>query len=163
MKGVTSLTIRVGFIAILAVSLAAMVGCSALNKDKEAEAGSPQPSGKSDKIPPVYLDFDDVLIPGEMKIDRDKTFLYQTSGFTVGILALKGRVEIGSLIAFFEKNMPRDNWQLVSEFKSPARTMMLFQKTNRWCVVEISEGTYNAYAKVWVAPTAGPITGGLIK
>ncbi len=163
MKGVQSLTIRVGFIVLLAALLAVLTGCSALNKDKEAEADSPQQSSKSDKTAPVYLDFDDVLIPGEMKIDRDESFLYQTSGFTVGILALKGRVEIGSLIAFFEKNMPRDNWQLVSQFKSPARTMMLFQKQNRWCVVEVSEGTYNAYAKVWVAPTAGPTTGGLMK
>ena len=163
MKGVQSLTIRVGFIVLLAALLAVLTGCSALNKDKEADADSPQPSSKSDKTAAVYLDFDDVLIPGEMKIDRDESFLYQTSGFTVGILALKGRVEIGSLIAFFEKNMPRDNWQLVSQFKSPARTMMLFQKQNRWCVVEVSEGTYNAYAKVWVAPTAGPTTGGLMK
>jgi len=95
-----------------------------------------------------------------MNIDRDESFVYETAGFTVGILALKGRVDLASLIEFFEKNMPRDNWRLVSQFKSPPRTMMLFQKQNRWCVVEISEGTYNTYAKVWVAPTAGPALSG---
>ena len=153
MMGVKFFTIRVGVTALLTALLLTSAGCSALNKDKSAESPPPQQAGKSDKTAPVYLEFDDVLVPGEMKIDRDQSFVYQTSGFSVGILALKGRVELGSLIAFFEKNMPRDNWQLVSEFKSPARTMMLFQKQNRWCVVEISEGNYYTYAKVWVAPT----------
>ena len=97
-----------------------------------------------------------------MKIDRGDSFIYQTAGFTVGILSLKGRVDISSLVVFFEKNMPKDNWQIISQFKSP-RTMMLFQKQNRWCVVAISEGNYYTYAKVWVAPTTRPPTGGLVK
>jgi hypothetical protein len=52
---------------------------------------------------------------------------------------------------------------MVSQFKSPQRTMMLLQKQNRWCVLEISEGAYNTYAKVWVSPTINPTAGGLVK
>ena len=97
-----------------------------------------------------------------MKIDRGDSFIYQTAGFTVGILTLKGRVDVNSLVVFFETNMPKDNWQIISQFKSP-RTMMLFQKQNRWCVVSISEGNYYTYAKVWVAPTIRQPAGGLVK
>lgn len=146
-----SSSVRIGWFALLAAVLLTAAGCSAVSKDKKTE--SPPPP-KSEKTAPVYFDFDDVLIPGEMTIDRDESFVYQTTGFTVGILALKGRVEVTSLIVFFEKNMPRDNWRRVSQFKSPLRTMMLFQKQDKWCVVEISESTYNTFAKVWVAPTA---------
>jgi len=163
MNGAKSFTIRIGAAAMLTALVLATAACSAISKDQPKDSPPQSQSAKSDKTPPVYLDFDDVLVPGEMSIDRDESFVYQTSGFTVGILALKGRVDISSLIAFFEKNMPRDNWQMVSEFKSPQRTMMLFQKQNRWCVVEISEGSYNTYAKLWVSPTAGPSTGGLVK
>jgi hypothetical protein len=154
---------RRSWFPLLAALLLATAGCSALSKDKPADSSPPPKAGKSDQAAPIYLDFDDVLIPGEMEIDRDESFVYQTSGFTVGSLSLKGRVEVGSLIAFFEKNMPRDNWRMVSQFKSPQRTMMLLQKQNRWCVLEISEGAYNTYAKVWVSPTINPTAGGLVK
>ena len=149
------------WIVLLSAALLAAAGCSAVSKDSKKTDSSAPPS-PSDKSTPVYHEFDDVLIPSEMKIERDESFIYQTAGFTVGILALKGRVEVTSLIDFFEKNMPRDNWRLVSQFKSP-RTMMLFQKQNRWCIVDISEGTYNTYAKVWVAPTTRQPAGGLAR
>lgn len=160
MKFAKSSPLQTGFALLAAALLLTTAGCSAISKDNGAETPPQTQTGKSGQSAPVYLDFDDVLIPGEMAIDRDESFVYQTSGFTVGILALKGRVEITSLITFFDKNMPRDNWRMISQFKSPNRTMMLFQKQNRWCVVEISESTYNTFAKVWVSPTAA---GGLIK
>ena len=147
------------WVTLLAALLLATVGCSALSSDKKESA---EPQTESEKTASVYYEFDDVLIPAEMKIERGDTFIYQTAGFTVGILTLKGRVDIDSLVVFFEKNMPKDNWQIISQFKSP-RTMMLFQKQNRWCVVAITEGNYYTYAKVWVAPTTRQPTGGLVK
>ena len=164
MNGARSSVLRIGFVALMTALLLTAAGCSAISKDQKAADSPPSAQkGRSDQTEPVYLDFDDVLIPGEMSIDRNESFVYQTSGLTVGSISVKGRVELSSLIDFFEKNMPRDNWQLVSEFKSPPRTMMLFQKQNRWCVVEISEGTYNTYAKIWVSPTVGQSSGGLVR
>ena len=160
MHGTRSSTSRLYRLVLLAAVLMVAAGCSTLSKDGKSQGEAPPP--KSDGIPPVYHDFDDVLIPGEMKVQRDESFIYQTAGFTVGILTLKGRVDIDSLIEFFEKNMPKENWQMVSQFKSP-RTMMLFQKQSRWCVVEISERTYFTYAKVWVAPTTNKPSGGLVR
>ncbi|MBW1822721.1 MAG: hypothetical protein JRI92_13440 [Deltaproteobacteria bacterium] len=74
---------------------------------------------------------------------------------------LKGRVEIGSLISFFEKNMAKDNWRLISSFKS-SRTIMLFQKQNRWCVINITE-SMSTRIEIWVAPTMSEPVEGLLK
>lgn len=101
---------------------------------------------------PQYLDFGDILVPTELKIDKRSSFVFRTSGQSAGVLSLKGRVEIDSLISFFENNMAKDNWQLVSSFKS-LRSLMLFQKETRWCVVNISAGDFYTYAEVWVSPT----------
>jgi len=160
MHGRKPTKIRTGWFVLLTAVLLSAAGCSAISKDSKNEDSPPPP--RAEKTAPAYHDFDDVLVPGEMKVERDESFIYQTAGLTVGILTLKGRVDQPSLIEFFEKNMPRDNWRLVSEFKW-SRTMMLFQKQNRWCVVEISESTYYTYAKVWVAPTTSQTSGGLMK
>ncbi len=101
---------------------------------------------------PVYYDFGDVLVPKELKIVKKKSFVYLTSGLTAGVLALKGRVERNSLVAFFEKNMAKDGWRQVSAFKSP-QTMLLFAKKDRWCVIDILEKTLRTSVKIWVSPT----------
>ena len=152
-----------GCIWLVFILLLLTAGCSTLKKDKKGptETTSTAAASKEDKNKPVYLDFDDVLVPKELKIIRNESFVYQTTGFTVGILSMKARVEINSLIEFFEKNMQKDNWQLLSEFKSP-QTMMLFHKDNRWCVINITEG-YNTLVKIWVAPMALDATTGLLK
>lgn len=98
---------------------------------------------------PRYLDFEDVLIPGELEVDKKS--VYQSPGFAGGVLTLKGRVEMISLVSFFTANMPKDSWIVVSEFKSP-RTKLLFQKDKKRCVISISEGILKTEVEVWVAP-----------
>lgn len=126
-------------------------GCSSLNKkDKTATA----PAAKSTSgVPALYYDFGDVLVPKELKVDKKSSFIYQTEGFSAGVLVLKGRIDSSSLISFFEKNMAKDNWQMISSFKSN-RTMLLFQKAHRWCVMNINDETFNTYVEIWVAPTS---------
>ncbi|KPA10934.1 lipoprotein [Candidatus Magnetomorum sp. HK-1] len=102
----------------------------------------------------LYYDFGDVLIPKELKIVQDPSFIYRTGGYACGLMVLKGRVELTSMINFFANNMVKDNWRLLSTFKSP-RTLLLFQKDNRWCIITITEGRYSLPSEVaiWVAPT----------
>ena len=135
-------------------------GCSSLTKkDNKATA----PSAKSSSgVPALYYDFGDVLVPKELKVDKKSSFIYQTEGFSAGVLILKGRIETSSLISFFEKNMAKDNWQIISSFKSE-RTMLLFQKAHRWCVMNITDQSFNTYVEIWVAPTTRGIQTGLLK
>ena len=63
---------------------------------------------------------------------------------------------------FFESNMTKDNWQNIGTFKSQ-RTMLLFQKAHRWCVMNITDESFNTHVEIWVAPTTGGAQSGLLK
>ena len=135
-------------------------GCSSLTK-KDDKATAPA-SKTSSAVAARYYDFGDVLVPKELKVDKKSSFIYQTSGFSAGVLVLKGRIETSSLISFFETNMAKDNWNIISSFKSE-RTMLLFQKTHRWCVMSITDEAFNTYVEIWVAPTTQDPQTGLLK
>jgi len=109
-----------------------------------------------------YREFGDVLIPSEMEPVPDSSFVYITSGLAVGVMSLKGHVDPDSLISFFQSNMAKDNWKMISYFKSP-KTLMLFRKETRWSAINITEGPYYTYAEIWVAPTVGNTDSGLLK
>jgi hypothetical protein len=149
----------------MAVSAALMLmasGCAAL-KPGGPKGSTPPSSAQKDQGPvPLYYDFGDVLVPSELKVDKKTSFVFQTPGLSAGVLAMRGRVDTGSLITFFETNMAKDNWRPVSSFKSP-RTIMLFQKDNRWCVINITDGDFNTHVEIWVAPTIHDQDAGLMK
>lgn len=111
---------------------------------------------------PQYLDFGDILIPSELKINTSTSFIFRTSDLTAGVLDLKGRVDSMSLVEFFETNMQKDNWKFISTFKSP-KTLMLFRKDTRWCVINVFDGDFYTHAEVWVSPTIGDEASGLLK
>ena len=134
-------------------------GSKKINTDVPAGAGSTVDKGPM----PLYYDFGDVLVPSELEVNKDGSFVFRTPGFSAGVLSLKGRVEINSLIDFFDNNMAKDNWRLVSSFKS-RRTIMLFHKENRWCVINITEKDFYTYVEIWVSPTTSEEEGaGLLK
>ena len=134
-----------------------ITGCSHVNEENEG-------AGAQDKgfAPPIYYDFGDVRLPKELKVDKKSSFVYRTQGFSAGALVLEGRVERYSLIAFFENSMATDGWEFVSSFNSP-RTIMLFHKESRWCVINITDGKLNTLVEIWVAPTSGEVSSDLLK
>jgi len=152
-------------IGLQAAGLAAAIlilisSCSVFSQKKETPS-TPAPEKGTKAEAPLYYDFGDVPVPQELKLQRDSSFIYNSGGFAAGVMVLKGRVEIRSVIDFFENNMARDNWRSVSSFKS-ARTLLLFQKQNRWCVININGQDYYTHVEIWVAPTN--LTGsGLLK
>lgn len=114
------------------------------------------------KEAPLYYDFEDVLVPKDLKLNAKTSFVYQTSGLTAGVLIFSSKVERNSLIQFFENNMAKDNWQAVSSFKSP-RTLLLFEKDNRWCVINITDNSWDTLVEIWVAPYSGRSESGLLR
>lgn len=141
-----------GWIIVLTL-LFLFSGCSAL-KSKKAPPTSPTGSAVAPQSKNIYLDFGDVLLPRQLKVDRTNSFVFSTSGLTAGLLSLKGRVEVNSLITFFENKMPDDGWQQISAIKA-SRSMLLFKKQARWCVISIIGGKLSTRTEIWVAPTLG--------
>ena len=101
----------VGIFLMVVAALFLFSGCTAL-KSKEATP----PSGSPDEPAPartIYYDFGDVLLPTELKINKKDSFVFRTPGMTAGVLSLSGRVEINSLINFFENNLNNDIYYTV--------------------------------------------------
>ena len=145
-----------GILAALMLLLSA--ACSSTSKTTEGS----EAREKDEKTAPLYLDFEDVLVPRDLKLKTNSSFVYHTSDLTAGVLVFTSKIERNSLVQFFENNMAKDNWQAVSSFKSP-RTLLLFQKENRWCVINITDNNWDTQVEIWVAPFSGQPGSGLLK
>lgn len=150
---------NVAIVAVVMCLLVLLSGGCASQKGATADSTSVE---NTDRNAPLYYDFGDVLVPREMKVDQNASFVFRTPGLSAGVLSMKGRVDGHSLITFFENNMANDNWSLVSAFKS-YRNIMLFKKESRWCVINITEKKMNTYLEIWVSPTVEGATPNLFK
>jgi len=150
--------LKLGLLFLLAMCIS---GCWANLGSAPAETGTSPAEApeKSKKTTAIYHDFEDVLVPMELTVMKDKTVIVSTPGFRSGILALKGRVDSTSLFNFFSNNMLKDNWNVVSKIKSQGNTIMVFAKTSRCAVITIRESSVYTYVEIGVAPTLGN-TGG---
>jgi hypothetical protein len=158
MRRMISSHVPVYLFSLISLLLILTTACSSTPKTTDGKDARE----KDDKNAPLYYDFGDVLIPRELKLDVKSSFVYNTSNFTAGILAFKSKAELNSMVDFFENNMAKDNWQPVGTFKSP-RTLLLFQKQNRWCVINITDRNFDTLVEIWVAPFAGQLESGLLK
>ena len=138
-------------LVVMATLMLLTTGCGYFQKgakNTETPAVANQDAGPV----PLYYDFGDVLIPSELKVNKKSSFVFRTANFSAGVVSLKGRVEVSSLLVFFSNNMQKDNWKEIASFKSP-RSVIMYEKTNRYCVINISEKDYYTYVEIWVAPT----------
>lgn len=130
--------------SVLALALLTIASCSMFDKTP----AKPEPAAK--RLPDVR-EFDDVMIPREMDIDKDGSAIYRREGLSAGLLRLSGRIEVNSLLRYFQTNMANEGWRLVTQFRSP-HSLMLFQKGNRMAVIAIEDGDFQTFADVWVVP-----------
>jgi hypothetical protein len=140
-----------------------MSGCGVLKPiDQKSPAGA---SSQSENVlAGVYQDFDDVLIPKSMQVNRKTSSIFETPTITAGVLSLDGRLELDDLIGFFKTNMTKDNWTAVGMFKGP-RSILHFEKGNRWCVMTLTDSRYGykTLVEIWVTPKNDALPSGLLK
>jgi hypothetical protein len=138
---------------VLAWVLAMIVlttGCATLKSD-DAQPSAKAPAAARESAT-VYHDFSDVMVPRELKVDLKDSFVMRSAGMTSGVLVLNGSVSANSVVNFFESNMPLDGWRMTGTFRS-GRSMIVFNKQTRWCVISVSEGRFRTRVEIWVAPT----------
>ena len=158
MQKISGYRVWLKIFGVMVVLMLLFVSCSSTPKTTDGS----EAREKDEKNAPLYYDFDDVLVPRDLKLNTKSSFVYHTSGLTGGVLIFTSKVERSSLIQFFENNMAKDNWQTVSSFKSP-RTLLLFQKENRWCVINITDHRWDTLVEIWAAPFGGQSGSGLLK
>jgi hypothetical protein len=132
------------WVASLALALITIASCTMFEK------GPNKPEVAPKRLPDVR-EFDDVLIPREMDINKDASAIYRREGMSAGLLRLSGRVETGSLVRYFQNNMASEGWRPIGQFRSP-QSLMLFQKGNRMAVIAIEDADFQTFADVWVVP-----------
>jgi len=100
-----------------------------------------------------YHDFDDILVPRDMKLLPSSSFVVETPGVKAGMLVFRGRVDPVSLTTFFTNNMLKDGWRMSSTFRYQ-RTIMVFTKPDRDCIINIQDGRIFTRMEIWIAPKA---------
>lgn len=145
-------------VSLILISLM-VSGCVSTIKNKRvAKKSAP------DQPKPSYYNFPDILIPLALKKNREGSVIYMNSNTKAGVLALTGRAKFGYLVNFFQENMEKDNWTLVSENETSSRMILMFKKKCRWCIVDIDGSSSTAEVNIWVTPTSSASKGtGLLK
>ena len=137
--------------AFCLMALLAFTGCSTMGGGNEVDPGiDPATSGAIGR----YWDFDDVLIPVTMKLNKEKSMIFTTEGHRGGLLVFEDNLELTSLVNFFNVNMSKDNWLHKAAFKYP-NVALFYAKPDKTCVIHITESTFSTVVHIWVAPTAG--------
>ncbi|MDI7260105.1 MAG: hypothetical protein QME90_09310 [Thermodesulfobacteriota bacterium] len=109
-------------------------GCSSTVKEKRGEPAKREGEGTG-----KYYHFEDVRIPRELNYKQNKSFVYETPRFKTGILFFaKWRLDVESLIDFFNYHMEKDNWKLVNSFKGK-ESILNFSKPDKTCTIKITE------------------------
>ena len=129
------LAILFSFLVMLA-SGCTTIGSSSSASDQE---GDPDSSSTIVENAPYYpTEFKDLLIPGELEFNNDKTMSIRTESFAGGILNFTGRVEINSLADFFATTMQKNGWKLTGTIKHKD-ILLAFVKPHKTCMFRITK------------------------
>ena len=141
--------------AALLLAVLLLAGCaSTWNKLTGQEN---QQSGPKSEAPNVaYYSFPDIPIPKELGLERDKSFVYETSSLRTGVLVLKGNLDVNSLEEYFKANMAKNNWKFLNGFKY-ATVILNYTKDDRAAHIRISREYWSTWVEVWVGPLDKPI------
>jgi len=78
------------------MGLALTMGCSSLGGKRKETKEAPAVGQQA-----RYFHFEDILIPQGLKLEMDKSFIYETPSFKAGKLVFSGRLEVRAVIGQF--------------------------------------------------------------
>jgi hypothetical protein len=104
----------------------------------------------------MFYDFQDIPVPAELELQSGDSYVFQSAALKAGMLTFRGRVETGSLTNFFQMALPRENWKMKGGFRY-RRTVLLFEKPDKICVIQIYEKMFYTYAEIYVVPAGGQL------
>lgn len=105
----------------------------------------------SSEGPYYYGEFDDIPIPSELSGIKETTIITTPGGIKTGLQVFKGRVEVGSLNSAMISYMQREGWELRSSTRG-ARSLLLFEKQDRYSTIYITDAFFNTEMQVYVSP-----------
>lgn len=132
-----------GRLAVLTITaLFLLTGCLPMDggQGRSDSGHAPATTASTAKSAEPYnpADFRDLLIPGDLDWQRDKSVSINTDSFAGGVLNFTGRVEVNSLTEFFMNTMKKDGWTAVGSVKSK-NVLLAFVKEKSSCLIKIDE------------------------
>lgn len=122
-------------------------GCANIMGTSSSPEPAPAPVQSS-----FFYDFNDIRVPEEMEIQKDKSSISPVEGGKAGVMKFRGRAEPISLFDFFYNTMPKDGWTLQT-YQKYQRFLLVFNKDNRVCVITVEEDPiYYTWLEIWVSP-----------
>ncbi len=97
--------------------------------------------------------FSDVPVPGKFKLDREKSFVYETGNnkVKVGRLLYSGTGKIEEVAAFYQGEMPGHGWALVRSMELSGATL-LYEKQGWSCMIAINSSFGQSTIEIQVGP-----------
>lgn len=130
------------FMVVFLIGIVALPGCADL-KDKLTGTSS-----KGVQPAPRYLDFSDILIPGDLnKVAKE---CYITNG--QGLMVLSGKVYGDSLAQFFLTSMYSEGWTTLNQYKYQGVIKLFFKKSERFASILIIENPLGTRVEIWEVP-----------
>lgn len=133
----------VGLFMISLIALLALSGCARINEtfSKSSTSQGTQPA-------PRYLDFSDILVPGDLNKMAKESYI--TNGH--GRMVLSGRVYGESLAQFFLTSMYSEGWTTLNQYKYQGAIKLFFKKSERFSSILILENPLGTRVEIWVVP-----------
>ena len=137
-----------------------VIGCANMQTTKTAEAestsaGTDTYSNVPQEPAHSYQDFDDILVPKDLTLNRDESIVFKTDQFKTAVLKYSGRVNAEDLFNFYINNMTKDNWFLKFSTKA-SKSSLIFEKPHKVCRITIDDGTINTKVSMIVVEQTSP-------
>ena len=139
------------FLSFFIVSCSGMQFENPLNKSNSITQGG-DGEDTDNYVTSFTSDFgDDVPLPSTLEIIRNQTFINQSQTLKAeGIISLKGKIDIESLIVFFEESMPGAGWVKKYSSRPGTKAIIIFNKDNRRCIVNMVSEKTKTFATIWL-------------
>ncbi len=151
---VSGLVVVFAFLGILGLCSCAQLRASTTGGVEAVPPASDEElAGSEMAAQSIMFEFPDIPLPIELKKVNDKSIVIHTNSYQGGLLVLKGRVTVDSLVDFFKKSMPKYGWKLNGTV-SASRTLLGFSKGgNAYCLIQIFEEKmgFQTEVQIWLS------------
>ena len=133
---------------VLSIYILSLIGCSTTNNFSDL-------SKRFDDIKKIEtLFFNQMPLPKDARISQEKSLILGEGDNWAGRIELSSSMESLEASAFFTREYPKHNWQLISSTKAKL-SILVFTSSTRTLTLEITEGGPLA-AKSMIVMTVAP-------
>ncbi len=132
--------------ALLLVLALFLASCTTPLARKTAKVNKPVVPPK-----PLYLgtEFPDIVVPRGMQVVQEKSMVVKTNTYIGGVLTLRGRIKVDSLVEFFKSQLTARGWELNGSIRYKD-TLLAFNRPHGCCFVYISESGFGTMTEVQI-------------